>query len=421
MESNEYNNFNNGDSVDRGEQSRPGYENGTYGQSFVMYDPMPEQNDIKKKKANKKWVSVILVVAISAGAGFGGGLAGSYVGSNVFSQGGPAANMTIEPNAQLDTAEAIAEKVMPSVVGISTQTRVTRQSWFGQQTGISEGVGTGIIVDENGYIITNSHVVQDGQADTITVQLNDGSEIEGNVLWCDKSLDLAIVKVNEKGLIAAELGDSDTVNIGGYAVAIGNPLGMAFQRSLTQGVISGLDRSITVQDSQGNMQMDGLIQTDASINSGNSGGPLLNSQGQVIGINSAKVQSSEAEGLGFAIPINTAKPIIEEIKEKGEFTRAYIGISGISVGTILKSYPNMDFGTETGVYVADVTQGGGALAAGVKKEDVIVAINGTKIETMSKLNTQLIKYRPGDKITLTIMRNGKEMKLDVTLQAGTAV
>ncbi len=145
----------------------------------------------------------------------------------------------------------------------------------------------------------------------------------GTVLWNDRSIDLAIVKIEASNLVAAELGDSEEVKIGAYAVAIGNPLGLAFDRSVTQGVISGLDRSITVSDGRSQLTMDGLMQTDASINSGNSGGPLLNSAGQVIGINSAKAQSGE--GLGFAIPINTAKPIVDEIKTKGEFKRL-IGI-----------------------------------------------------------------------------------------------
>lgn len=416
------NNEDSGAQVQNGNQPQTD-GNFTYGQSFVMYGGSEENKGEKNKKPlQKKAVAVILIVVLSAGVGFGGGLLGNYVGDQVFDGGGSSSSININPNDELNTAEVIATKVMPSVVGISTQTKVTQSTWYGGlQTGIAEGVGTGIIVDENGYIITNSHVVQDGQADTITVQLSDGKETQGKVLWCDSTLDLAIVKVEEKGLTAAELGNSDDVNIGAYAVAIGNPLGLEFQRSLTQGVISGLDRTITVSDGQNQMQMDGLIQTDASINSGNSGGPLLNSKGQVIGINSAKVSSSEAEGLGFAIPINTAKPIIEEIKEKGEFTRAYIGISGISVETILKSYPDTDLGTDAGVYVAEVTQGGGAQAAGIQKEDIITALDDIQIDSMSRLNAKLINYRPGDQVTLTVLRDKKEMKVTVTLQAGATV
>ena len=169
----------------------------------------------------------------------------------------------------------------------------------------STGVGTGIIVDSNGYILTNSHVISDGQAKTVNVLFSDGSTIDGEVYWYDSQLDLAIVKVNKTGLTAAELGDSDKVQIGDISIAIGNPYGLDLAGTVTQGIISGLDR--TIETEQGTMT--GLLQTDASINSGNSGGPLLNQNGQVIGVNTAK--ASQGEGLGFAIPINTAKPIVE--------------------------------------------------------------------------------------------------------------
>ena len=288
----------------------------------------------KKRSGNgatNKVIALILVLALSCGSGFlGGWLAGGGNGS-----GASDVNIT-STGENLNVAEAIAIKVMPSVVGVSTKTETTVQGWFGQsQTAISEGVGTGIIVDESGYILTNSHVVSDGNASTILVDLYDGRKVEGSVLWNDTSIDLAIVKIEADDLTVAELGDSDEVNIGAYAAAIGNPMGLAFERSVTQGIISGLNRTITVSETANGSTttMEGLLQTDASINSGNSGGPLINSAGQVIGINSAKAQS--AEGLGFAIPINTAKPIINEIKEKGEFKKAYIGIGGVDLDTVI--------------------------------------------------------------------------------------
>lgn len=400
-------------------------ENKINGENFEMRDaggPIMESGYIyresnKKRKGRGQLVAIILIVVLAFGSGFGGGVAAMYFGQNWFNGtvGSPVSDITINPNRQLDTAEAIAKKVIPSVVGISTKTEVIYESWVGRQSGFSEGVGTGIIVDENGYILTNSHVVNDGKAQTIIVQLSDGREEKGSVLWSDSILDLAIVKIEASGLKAAVLGDSEQVNIGAYAVAIGNPLGMAFQRSVTQGIISGLDRSITVGDGQNPVTMDGLMQTDASINSGNSGGPLLNSKGEIIGINSAKVQS--AEGLGFAIPINTAKPIVEEVKDKGEFTRAYIGISGVSMDTFREYYPTVDKGVDKGVFVSELTPGFGAEAAGVQKEDIIVAINGEKVDTMSRLNTKLIQYRPGDRVNLTIVRDKKEMEIEVTLKA----
>lgn len=370
------------------------------------------QNDRKpgRKEMRRKVLAIVLVIVISAGAGYLGGYAAFSFRSGDSGQ----SQIKIETNGEVDTAEAVADKVLPSVVGISTKTQVVSEDFFGvTSNGVSEGVGTGIIVDPRGYIVTNSHVIMDGRADTITVQLPDSRELAGKVLWNDTTLDLAMVKVNATGLTAADLGDSDDVKIGQYAVAIGNPLGLAFERSVTQGVISGLNRTITVSDTSGDVTMDGLMQTDASINAGNSGGPLLNSKGQVIGINSAKAAS--AEGLGFAIPINTAKPIIEEIIANGTFKKAFIGITGVNVDLYLQYYPNEDLGTKTGVYVSEVAEASPANIGGLKKGDVITAIDKTKIETMQQLTKTLFSYKPGDTVTLTIHRGGKVLNMEVKL------
>lgn len=403
-------------------------------ESFTMGGAEPEPRTVwvdppkKKNKGRSQLVAIVLVIVLAAGCGFGGGLAAAYVAPNLFNSSGGGSQITINPDSKLDTAEAIATKVLPSVVGISTQS-VTQSDPFSMMFGmggeqIREGVGTGFIVDEKGYIVTNSHVVNDGDTKSIKVQLYDGRELDGVVLWNDKTLDLAIVKIEATGLTAVELGDSDEVNIGSYAVAIGNPLGLDFQRTVTQGIISGMERTITVSDgSSSRLTMDGLMQTDASINSGNSGGPLLNSEGKVIGINSAKAQSGE--GMGFAIPINTAKPIIEEIKEKGEFTRAYIGIEAYSLSDLKASYPQADvkaqLGTDEGIYVQNVTSGGGAEAAGMKAGDIITELNGEKVTSMNNLNTKLIQYRPGEKVKLTVMREKKTIEIEVTLKAGVTV
>jgi len=366
----------------------------------------------KSKKNGQKVIAVILIVFLSAGAGFGGGIAAMYYyGPGMAGQASQ--EITINPDDDINTAEAIAAKVLPSVVGISTSTEVTYQSFFGEQKGLQNGIGTGIIVDEKGYILTNSHVVSDGTAKTIIIQLTDGREVSGTVLWNDRNIDLAIVKIEADNLKAAELGDSEDVRIGAYAAAIGNPLGMAFDRTVTQGVISGLDRSITVTDGQSQLTMDGLIQTDASINAGNSGGPLLNSEGQVIGINSAKAQSGE--GLGFAIPINTAKPIVDEIKTKGEFKRSYIGIRGASVADYLQAYPDAKIGTETGVYIVQIYTDSPATKSGLKEGDIITELEDQKIETMTQLISGLFKYRPGDTVKLSVIRDGRTMSFNVTL------
>jgi len=413
--SNNYSNYNHGQSGYANESfSREGHE-GVSGPAasgpYTAYAAGVQAQPKKGRKIFRKLLSVILMLVLAAGAGFGGGLAALYYGMDYIGQ--PVNDITINPNDRINTAEAIAVKVLPSVVGISTSSEVTYRSFFGTQRGLQNGVGTGIIVDEKGYILTNSHVVNDGNVKTITVQLTDGREISGSVLWSDRNIDLAIVKIDAPNLKAAELGDSETVRIGAYAAAIGNPLGMAFDRSVTQGVISGLNRSITVSDGQSQITMDGLIQTDASINAGNSGGPLLNSAGQVIGINTAKAQSGE--GLGFAIPINTAKPIVEEIKSKGEFKRSYIGIRGASVEDYLQAYPDGDLGTKTGVFIVQIYTDSPAAKAGMKEGDIITGLEGKKIETMTQLISTLFKYRPGDEVELTVLRDGRTLKVKVTL------
>lgn len=376
---------------------------------------LPVTKPKKKKGAGKlkKLVSLLLIIALSAGAGFGGGIAAMYYGQNLIPGAGITNEITIRPNEQIDTAEAVAAKVIPSVVGISITGERPSLTWYGQTVvKPTAGVGTGLIVDEKGYILTNSHVVDDGKAKTIVVQLYDGREVPGTVLWNDKSVDLAIVKIEADNLVAGELGNSDDVRVGAYAVAIGNPLGLAFDRSVTQGVISGLNRTIRATDGQQQTTMEGLMQTDASINSGNSGGPLLNSKGQVIGINTAKAQ---AEGLGFAIPINTAKPIVEEIKTKGEFKRAYMGIRGISVADFLQRYPDQNLGTKTGAYLAEVIADSPAAAAGLKEGDIILELEGVKIETAAQFAKELFKHRPGDTVQVTILRNFVKSTVDVTL------
>lgn len=379
-----------------------------------------------RNKGRSQLLAIILVVVLAAGAGFGGGVASVYLAATYFPDLMPTViyrngDVTIQAVDTLDVGEAIYEKVEPSVVGISTISEQQVATFFGwgSQTQLVRGIGTGFIVDESGYILTNSHVVNDGQTKTLTVSLTDGREINGTVLWNDSTLDLAVVKIEADNLQAAELGDSDEIAIGQYAGAIGNPMSMEFSRSFTQGVISGLNRTITVTDGTKQTTMENLIQTDATINSGNSGGPLLNAKGQVIGINSAKMTS--AEGLGFAIPINTAMPIVEEIQSKGEFTKAYIGISGLDLSTYLGSYPNQDFGVKSGVLVAEVTPGMGAEEAGLKTYDVITEINGTTITGMNSLNAQLVKYRPGDTIEVTYYRDKTKHVADVMLMTGSNI
>ena len=317
---------------------------------------------------------------------------------------GTSSQIVVSNEKGTNVYQAVSEKAKPSVVGITTTT-LSSDNMFSMPTE-STGVGTGIIVDSNGYILTNSHVISDGQAKTVNVLFSDGSTIDGEVYWYDSQLDLAIVKVNKTGLTAAELGDSDKVQIGDISVAIGNPYGLDLAGPVTQGLISGLDRTISTSETT----MTGLIQTDASINSGNSGGPLLNSSGQVIGINTAK--ASEGEGLGFAIPINTAKPIIESIIQKGSYEKVTLGIKGTDASKYAQ-YSKQQLSTDEGVYVAEVVSGSAAESAGIKSGDIITKIDSTNLSVMSDLTKNLYNYTKGDSATLTINRDGKEMTLKV--------
>ncbi len=313
--------------------------------------------------------------------------------------------VNIKPSTdEIFAVTAVAKKAMSSVVGITIVQQVRELFWLRDV----EGVGSGVIVDSNGYILTNSHVVADGNAKDITVILEDGDKLKGKLLWNDSVLDLAIVKVDASNLPAADLGDSDSLEVGDLAVAIGNPLGLDFQRSVTSGVISGLHRSIKVDDYN---VIDDLIQTDASINPGNSGGPLLNSKGEVIGINTAKIRTGE--GLGFAIPINLIKPIIEEVAREGSFTNVYIGFQGTDIEKYEVQY-GVKLPIDSGVVVINVLPDSPAEKANIRPSDIILKIDNEKIESMTHLRKILYRYRIGDRATLTINRNGKEMKVEIT-------
>lgn len=365
-----------------------------------------DEHDRPQKMENKarKWVSLVAVVLLIS---FMGGFGGAYLGYSLYGNDGYAEGIsqqpfTINPNDSITTVSAVAEKNMSSVVGITTVE--TQQSWFSQQD--ISGVGSGVIVHRDGYILTNSHVVADGEAKEITVKFEDGEQVEGVVLWNDSFLDLAVVKVERNNLPVAVLGDSDKLTVGELAVAIGNPLGLEFERTVTSGVISGLNRSVRVDSSN---VIEDLIQTDASINPGNSGGPLLNSNGEVIGINTAKMKT--AEGLGFAIPINLTKPIIQEIIETGTHQTVLLGITGVS----LEEYEarlGIDLAPESGVVVIEVQQDSAADESGLLPGDVIVSIDDIEISNMGQLRRALYKYGTGDSPELHIVRNGEDLTLN---------
>ena len=370
------------------------------------------------KKSTVSVIALISVVVIVAAA-IGGGLFVSGMNSiGFFNKNAPIvqnSGYTIEPTGEMGTAEAIAKKALDSVVGITTN--MQGQDMFGQY-GETSGQGTGIIVHPDGYILTNSHVINDGDYNKIEVLLADGQSVEAKSLWNDDSIDLAIIKVDVKGLTPATIGDSDAIQIGSYVAAIGNPLGLEFKGSVTQGIVSGLNRSITASSGSKFSLMEGMIQVDAAINSGNSGGPLLNNRGEVIGINTAK---ASAEGMGFAIPINTAAPIIEKVIATGSFQRAYMGISTMNAAEVKNQYPDMNLDIEKGAFVQDVTSGSPADKAGLKMKDVVIALNGKAVETSTGLIKELLNYAAGDTVEITYIRDGKEAKTKVTLATQTEI
>lgn len=364
----------------------------------------------KRKRSFKG--SLISYVAIALVSSILGGLVATYVGPSLFASLGltTASSKTyqkepinIVTSDDINTVSAVVKKAMPSVVGITTVE--TQQSIFGNLN--REGLGSGVIVDSNGYILTNSHVIANGNANKITVLFENGEQAPAEVLWHDAKLDLAIIKVNMTNLPVAELGDSDSLEVGEIAIAIGNPLGLEFQRTVTSGIISGLNRSIQVD--RANI-IDDLIQTDASINSGNSGGPLLNKDGEVIGINTAKIQT--AEGLGFAIPINSAKAIIEEVIDTGTFETVVMGVTILDIDEY-QARLGIDIGIEDGVIVLKVDDNSAADKSGLSVGDIIVKMDDEEVDSAIKLKKLLFRYKVGDKATLTIIRNKEEVKLDL--------
>ena len=303
----------------------------------------------------------------------------------------------------------VVKKSINSVVGITTKSQVTQETFWGPQSGYVEGIGSGSIVSSDGYILTNSHVVSNGDTSEISVLFNDGTTTPAKLVWNDSTLDLAIIKVEKKNLPAMELADSDDVGVGDRVVAIGNPLGFELQSTVTSGIISGLNRTVSFQTGA---QMDGLMQTDAAINSGNSGGALLNSKGQQIGINSAKAGNSD--GIGFAIPINTVKSVIEQIIKNGEYKSVYLGITGQSLD-YFKQFPQANMGAledVEGVYVfSDFDQDGV-----FQKGDVITAVDGKKVTDMASLRKVLLDYQIGQSAEITLIRDGKEQKVNFTFK-----
>lgn len=336
-------------------------------------------------------------------------------------------------NGSMSVAD-IVKKVTPSVVGVQSTFSSANGSnnnpmngyggFFGygsQGNNGSQGmtgVGTGIIMSKDGYIVTNAHVIYDdeygyGEASSVQIQMSDEeTTYDARIVAYDKEADIAVLKIDADNLTPAEFGDSSSCEVGEMVVAIGNPLGLQFQNTVTCGIISALDRKVTINDNTMT-----LIQTDTAINNGNSGGPLINSSGQVIGINSAKMSSTYSgeatvEGIGFAIPMSEAKSIVDDLINYGYVTgRPQLGISCQDVTEAVSQAYNIP----VGAYIFSVTAGGAADQAGLQPGDVITGIQDQTISTTEELNAVKNQYKAGDTITLTYVRAGETKKVDVTL------
>lgn len=338
----------------------------------------------------------------------------------------------------LSTEEAV-DKVLPSVVGIESSFTMTTQNNggnffnfggfggfdFGQsqepQTQTATATGTGVVITEDGYIVTNAHVIYDseygaGLADSISVLLNGEDNYDAEVIGYDTDCDLAVLKIKAKGLTAAEFGDSDELKLGESVIAIGNPLGFELMDTVTSGIVSGINRQISINDKSMT-----LLQTDAAINSGNSGGPLINKYGQVIGINSSKMSASYSEtsieGIGFAIPSNEAAKIVDDIMEYGYVTgKPQLGISCQDVTETISKMYNLPIG----VYITAVTDDSAADKAGLQSGDIIIKVDGEDITNYEELKAKKNEHKAGESLELTYVRSGNEDTVTVTLDEAVA-
>ena len=303
----------------------------------------------------------------------------------------------------------IVENVTSCVVGIS-KIKNAGNTIFLKDGTTTLGLGTGIIVSENGYILSNSHVTGEKYSNCY-ITLENGRNYTANVVWSDANLDLSICKISLKNLPYATFGDSNNIRVGEGVYAIGNPIGYEFQRTVTAGIISAVNRTVRIDENNTSIYMENLIQTDATINPGNSGGPLINLDGNVIGITSVKITS--AEGIGFAIPINIVKPIIEAYLKEDKFEEATLGIFAYDKEIV----PYLDEKVDNikGIYIGQVSINSPAQKSGLKIGDMITKIDELELNKMMDLRCYIYTKKPNDEVTLNIIRNGKEQKVKVTL------
>lgn len=391
----------------------------------MQQDNVPFQNvDRKRLRLSKGLAEKILLLATCVALGFAGGVIGSRSNSTLKTNTPQAQQEIIASESQL--ISKIAKDVSPSVVSVNVTGVTTTQGFFGPTQSEEQSAGTGVIISEDGVVITNRHVVPAG-TEKVSVTLSDGTklsdvEVIGRTSDTD-TLDIAFLKIKDKKgktLTAAKIGDSSKMQVGDKVVAIGNALGQ-FQNTVTSGIISGFGRSLEAGDGSGGSSetLQNLFQTDTAINKGNSGGPLVNTSGEVIGINTAI--AGNAENIGFTIPINDVKGLITSVLKEGKLLRPYLGVRYI---TLTDDYAyQYNLSVKRGAYLAPsqgqsvILDNSPASKAGLKEKDVITKIDGDTIDETHSLTSILGQHSVGDKVTLTIIRDGKEQKLSATLEA----
>lgn len=376
--------------------------------------------------AKQRITAMLLLVILSTTFGFAGGYFGDQASNDSGKGNAEIQRQTISSESELITQ--IAEEVGQSVVSIDVTSRGTRETIFGSRSVNQQSAGTGIIIDSNGTIITNRHVIPAGTT-SVSVTLSDGTELKnveviGRTNESD-TLDIAFLKITDKQgkeLKAAKLGDSSKVKVGERVIAIGNALGQ-FQNTVTDGIISGYGRSVEAGDEEdysSSETLQNLFQTDAAINQGNSGGPLVNINGEVIGINTAI--AGDAQNIGFSIPVNDIKGLVASVEKNGKLLRPYLGVRYVTLTDDYAYYYNLS--TKRGAYIAPAEPGqtsilanSPAQKAGIQEKDIITKIDNDTVDEKNSLVSLLGKHQVGDKVALTIVRDGKTQTIDVTLEA----
>ena len=385
-------------------------EHESYAHVHVQPEPDPVLKELAKQRKSMKRTMVtgfLCCGLLAGGIGFGGGLLANQMNnSSTTLYRSTGSKVEVQPVAAGSemSVEQVAALNQQSVVEIKTE-KVTNSSFLQQY--VQTGAGSGVIISEDGYLITNNHVI-DG-ASTIQVRTSDGTTYDAVLVGTDSKTDVAVLKINASGLTPVTFGDSDNLNVGETAVAIGNPLG-ELGGTVTNGIISAKDRSITLD----NQQMT-LLQTNAAINPGNSGGGLFNSRGELIGMVVAKSSGSDVEGLGFAIPSNLVSKIAQELIANGYVTGR--PAMGVTVLSIENAQTAMQYGVNSlGVYITDVESGSSAEKAGLQAGDRIISLNNQVVETFADLSVALDNYSVGDTVDIMVSRNGSTVTVSLTLQ-----